>query len=88
MAFVSPIVTVAGARGNALLSSRRRSRSAYQTAPRMTAAAPKVSPVPVENEDDGPTEILELTLENVEMVLDELRPYLLSDGMFSALSFF
>lgn len=27
--------------------------------------------------DDGP---LPLTLENVEMVLDEMRPYLMSDG--------
>jgi hypothetical protein len=31
----------------------------------MTASAPKVSPVPVESEDNGPTEVLELTLENV-----------------------
>jgi len=27
--------------------------------------------------DDGP---LPLTLENVELVLDEMRPYLMSDG--------
>lgn len=49
----------------------------------MTASPPSppiVSPVPTQNEDDGPTEVLELTLENVEMVLDEMRPYLISDG--------
>jgi hypothetical protein len=31
-------------------------------------------------EEDGP---LPLTIENVEMVLDEMRPYLMSDGYFS-----
>lgn len=80
MAFVSPVVTVGGARRSALASSRRQSRAAFRAAPRMTASPPKVSPVPVQTEDDGPVEILELTLENVEMVLDELRPYLMSDG--------
>jgi hypothetical protein len=84
MAFVSPFVTAVRGCGSAQLISRRRSRRAFRNAPRMTASAPKVSPVPVESEDNGPTEVLELTLENVEKVLDELRPYLMSDGMFCA----
>lgn len=46
----------------------------------MTASAPKVSPVPTETAADAPVEVLELTLENVEAVLDEMRPYLMSDG--------
>lgn len=41
--------------------------------------APKVSPVPTSTESDDDT-VLELTLENVEMVLDEMRPYLMADG--------
>lgn len=80
MAFVSPVVTLGGTRRSALSSSRHHSRPAFSVAPRMTASPPIVSPVPVQSDDDGPTEVLELSLENVEMVLDEMRPYLISDG--------
>lgn len=40
----------------------------------------KVSPVPTESSPDQTSDILELTEANVEMVLDEMRPYLMSDG--------
>lgn len=46
----------------------------------MVEASPKVSPVPTQTEDPSKTEILELTEDNVETVLDEMRPYLMSDG--------
>lgn len=46
----------------------------------MVEASPKISPVPTQSTDAGSTEILELTESNVDMVLDEMRPYLLSDG--------
>lgn len=42
--------------------------------------SPKVSPVPTETGAEEPSDVLELNLENVEKVLDELRPYLLADG--------
>lgn len=47
-------------------------------APAMVDASPKVSPVPTQSTDSAP--VLELTLANVEAVLDEMRPYLMSDG--------
>ena len=54
---------------------------------RMTAApesavsqTPKVSPVPTSSENSADSSVLPLTLENVEMVLDEMRPYLMADG--------
>ena len=46
----------------------------------MVEASPKVSPVPTRTSDPSKTEILELTEANVETVLDEMRPYLMSDG--------
>lgn len=48
----------------------------------MTAApesAPKVSPVPTKSTETTVT-TLPLTHENVELVLDEMRPYLMMDG--------
>ena len=44
------------------------------------AQAPKVSPVPTQTPPTTPDELLELTPANVELVLDEMRPYLISDG--------
>lgn len=46
----------------------------------MVDQAPKVSPVPTETAPREQGGILELTEANVEMVLDEMRPYLISDG--------
>lgn len=40
----------------------------------------KVSPVPTQTAPGEEREALELTLANVEMVLDEMRPYLMADG--------
>jgi Fe-S cluster biogenesis protein NfuA len=89
MAFVTP----ASLPGRALRQPWRRQKSsapahmvslARHSVPIMVASTPgppKVSPVPTSTEHDGgPVEVLELTLENVEMVLDEMRPYLISDG--------
>lgn len=42
--------------------------------------APKVSPVPTETAPGDSSDYLELTEANVEKVLDEMRPYLISDG--------
>lgn len=57
-----------------------RPRSRFSVAPmQMTANAPKVSPVPTSGGGEDSSE-LPLTLDNVELVLDEMRPYLLSDG--------
>lgn len=44
------------------------------------AAPVKISPVPRETSSEADSSTLPLTLENVEMVLDEMRPYLMSDG--------
>lgn len=44
-----------------------------------SAQAPKVSPVPTKTTEED-SSILPLTPENVELVLDEMRPYLMSDG--------
>lgn len=46
----------------------------------MTESLEKVSPVPTETAPSQSRQALELTLENVEKVLDEMRPYLISDG--------
>lgn len=46
----------------------------------MTAQVPKVSPVPTSTDESGDSTELPLTRENVELVLDEMRPYLLADG--------
>ncbi|CAN8076183.1 unnamed protein product [Agarophyton chilense] len=46
----------------------------------MVDAQPRVSPVPTESVPSDSADVLELTWENVEMVLDEMRPYLMSDG--------
>lgn len=40
----------------------------------------KVSPVPTETTPKEDSTILELTEENVELVLNEMRPYLMADG--------
>lgn len=42
--------------------------------------SPFASPGVVETEEDDKDAPLPLTLENVEIVLDEMRPYLMSDG--------
>lgn len=42
--------------------------------------SPTVSPVPTETNASESTTILELTEANVDLVLDEMRPYLISDG--------
>lgn len=44
------------------------------------AQTQKVSPVPTETSPAESNEILELTEANVDMVLDDMRPYLLADG--------
>lgn len=47
----------------------------------MVDTQPKVSPVPTQTADPkADNSLLELTHENVELVLDEMRPYLMSDG--------
>lgn len=59
----------------------RPSRLRMTAAPESLASqAPKVSPVPTKNDNSVDSSILPLTRENVEMVLDEMRPYLMSDG--------
>ena len=67
--------------------SRPRHSPKYHTRPQFictavdaSSASPKVSPVPTENNPQVENDILELTYENVEKVLDEMRPYLISDG--------
>lgn len=61
------------------LTPRHAVRTARpRVALRMVEAAPKTSPVPTTSPEGG--DILELTLANVESVLDEMRPYLISDG--------
>jgi Fe-S cluster biogenesis protein NfuA len=71
--------------------SRCRARTAYgayttttaASSPRMVStpdSPPKVSPVPTATPEGAGGETLALTLENVEMVLDEMRPYLMADG--------
>lgn len=47
---------------------------------RMVDTSPPISPVPTETSETSDNTILELTEANVEMVLDEMRPYLMSDG--------
>lgn len=52
-----------------------------QPPPKMVdQAPPKVSPVPTETSEATENTVLELTPQNVEKVLDEMRPYLISDG--------
>lgn len=46
----------------------------------MTESVEKISPVPTETTATQTRETLELTWDNVEKVLDEMRPYLISDG--------
>lgn len=66
--------------GNGLTCHRGATR--WRTSSlRMTASqTPKVSPVPTSSEESANNSVLPLTRENVEMVLDEMRPYLMSDG--------
>lgn len=40
----------------------------------------KISPVPAQSDPNKNNDILELSEKNVELVLDEMRPYLMSDG--------
>lgn len=60
----------------------QRPRRAHVFLPVMveTTPTPKVSPVPTESTDADSASILELTAANVDLVLDEMRPYLMSDG--------
>lgn len=46
----------------------------------MTESIEKISPVPTETTATQTRDTLELSLDNVEKVLDEMRPYLISDG--------
>lgn len=46
----------------------------------VASQSPKVSPVPTKSDESGGSTVLPLTLDNVEAVLDEMRPYLMSDG--------
>lgn len=63
-------------------SGRRRSAAAHVT--RMSSTdieSPFASPGMADmGEDEDKDALLPLTLENVETVLDEMRPYLMSDG--------
>jgi Fe-S cluster biogenesis protein NfuA len=64
-------------------AATRPSSARAQPPPRMVAtpdSPPKVSPVPTATPDGAGGEVLALTLENVETVLDEMRPYLMADG--------
>lgn len=89
MAFVSPCSaqSLSVLRHRLVVLDSVRNRNAFQIrlanyAPRMVASqgTPKVSPVPTETNAEAPTEVLELNLQNVESVLDEMRPYLMADG--------
>lgn len=57
-----------------------RSRHTNDYVLRMVDTSPPISPVPTETSETSDNTILELTEANVEMVLDEMRPYLMSDG--------
>ena len=64
-----------------LLSTRRHAAAS----PRggllhLAEAETVVSPFTEGEGDAAPGEMLELTIENVDLVLDEMRPYLLADG--------
>lgn len=85
-AFAS-LLPVSALRTNPLRSQHKTPRRPIRPRPRPstprmveTSTSPKVSPVPTSSDDADVATFLELTKENVEAVLDEMRPYLLSDG--------
>lgn len=83
-AFTSPLPArfflLARSKPYANNSLRPPGRSVRQSPIRMVDTHPKVSPVPTETSPSRPGDILDLSEANVEMVLDEMRPYLISDG--------
>lgn len=87
LAFQTQHPVFAGRRGHVGTTSfcaTRTSRHNTAARPRVTVMVdqvpPKVSPVPTETSKNDDSGVLELTEANVEMVLDEMRPYLIADG--------
>lgn len=80
----APLSSTASSFRTPLASPRRshRPRRTHITLPLMveTTPTPKVSPVPTKSTDADTASFLELTAANVDLVLDEMRPYLMSDG--------